>query len=224
MPKGKLIVMEGACDGIGKTTQFKLLKSRLEQEGKKITTHHFPSYNTYQGKPVEMYLKGEYGFPQELSPYFINSLYAMDRAITWEVELKKEYEKGEIILLDRYTTSSIIYQSSVYDNLEERKKFIDYICDFEYEKLGIPKPDQVLFLTAPYEDIRKLREKRKENEGIVNDIHERDQSFMKAIYENAIVVSNYLGWDKIDCSQDGEIDSIENIHEKVYEKVQKKSF
>ena len=31
--KGKLIVLEGASDGMGKTTQFKLLKERLEKEG-----------------------------------------------------------------------------------------------------------------------------------------------------------------------------------------------
>ena len=79
MEKGKLIVIEGACDGIGKTTQFQLLKEHLEKDGKEIVTHHFPSYQTYQGKPVEMYLEGKYGQPHELSPYFINSLYAIDR-------------------------------------------------------------------------------------------------------------------------------------------------
>ena len=62
MQKGKLIVMEGACDGIGKTTQFILLKKRLEHEGKKVITHHFPTYDSYHGKPVEMYLKGDNRF------------------------------------------------------------------------------------------------------------------------------------------------------------------
>ena len=36
MKKGKLIVMEGACDGIGKTTQYQLLGSRLQRENKTI--------------------------------------------------------------------------------------------------------------------------------------------------------------------------------------------
>lgn len=57
MKKGKLIVMEGACDGIGKMTQYQLLGSRLQRENKTIM-HHFPSYGTYQGAAVEMYLKG----------------------------------------------------------------------------------------------------------------------------------------------------------------------
>ena len=34
MEKGKLIVIEGACDGIGKTTQYKLLCDHLKKDGK----------------------------------------------------------------------------------------------------------------------------------------------------------------------------------------------
>ena len=107
--KGKLIVIEGSSDGIGKTTQFNLLRQRLLDENIKVESHHFPSYNTYQGKPVEEYLKGTFGKPDQLSPYFVNSLYAVDRAITWNIDLKKKFEQGDTILLDRYTTSSLIY-------------------------------------------------------------------------------------------------------------------
>ena len=218
----KLIVMEGACDGIGKTTQFNLLKNKLIEENHNVISHHFPSYNTYQGVPVEKYLNGEYGSPKELSPYFINSLYALDRAITWKTDLKEKYENNNTILLDRYTTSSIIYQSSLIEDLDERKKFIDYICDFEYNKLEIKEPDQVLFLYAPFDVVTNMRNKRKENEGIINDIHERDLDFMKKVYDNAMFVADYLNWDMINCSTANEMNSIEEIHEKVYKKVKDK--
>ena len=89
MKKGKLIVLEGACDGIGKTTQYNLLIKRLSKDNEVVVSHHFPSYNTYQGEPVTRYLSGEYGKLEDLSPYFINSLYANDRAITWNTKLKK---------------------------------------------------------------------------------------------------------------------------------------
>lgn len=219
MAKGRLIVMEGACDGIGKTTQYTLLKEHLEKNHQKLVTHHFPSYHTYQGEPVERYLRGEYGSPLKLSPYFINSLYAMDRAITWQTELKKEYEAGKIILLDRYTTSSMIYQSSVIEDLEMRKKFINDVCDYEYDKLEIQKPDQVLFLYAPFDTVTQLREARKENDGVMGDIHEKDLSFMKKVYDNAMILADYLDWEKIDCSSHGQLESIQKIHEKVYQKV-----
>ena len=46
---GKLVVIEGACDGIGKSTQFNYLKEHLIKDGYVVDSHHFPSYNTYQG-------------------------------------------------------------------------------------------------------------------------------------------------------------------------------
>ncbi len=219
--KGILIVVEGACDGIGKSTQYKLLIERLKAEGYEVVCHHFPSYDTVQGKPVEKYLAGDFGSPKTLSPYFVNTLYAMDRAITWKERLQKEYESGKVIVLDRYTTSSLIYQSSVIDDMDERKKFIDYVCDYEYEKLGIQKPDIVIFLHAPFDLVTKMRNDRKSNEGLENDIHERDLEFMRNVYDNSMSLADYLGWESIDCTDGENMDTIENIHQKVYTKVNK---
>lgn len=216
MKDGKLIVLEGACDGIGKTTQFDLLWKHLENDGIEIHHHHFPTYNTYQGAPVERYLAGDFGEPKELSPYFINCLYAEDRAITWNLELKKNFEMGKFILLDRYTTSSVIYQAALIEDIEERKKFIDYIVDFEYNKLGIKEPDNVIFLYAPFELVAEMRSKRKQNDGIENDIHERNLEFMKKVYDNAMFIADYLDWDKVQCNNGNEMRSIEDIHNEIY--------
>lgn len=222
MEKGKLIVIEGACDGMGKTTQFELLRKRLEKDNLKIVHHHFPSYNTYQGKPVEKYLNGEYGNPKDLSPYFINSLYAMDRGITWMETLKQSYDEGKIILLDRYTTSSLIYQSALIENLDDKKDFIKYVVDFEYNKLGVKEPDNVIFLHADFDLVTKMREARKQNDGVANDIHERDLSFMKKAYTSAMFVAEYLNWDMIKCDDEDKMKSIDEIHEKVYSLVKVK--
>lgn len=59
-----------------------MLIERLKSEGNNVFFHHFPSYGTSQGKLVEEYLKGNFGEIKELSPYLINSLYAVDRAVT----------------------------------------------------------------------------------------------------------------------------------------------
>ena len=221
MKVGKLIVFEGACDGIGKSTQFKLLTESLIEDGKVVCNHHFPSYETYQGRPVEEYLKGEFGKPSELSPYFINSLYALDRAITWNTKLKPAYDNGEIILLDRYTTSSLIYQAALFEDLDEKKKFIDYVVDYEYSKMGIKEPDQVLFLTAPFDLVTEMRQARKINDGVANDIHEQDLEFMKKVYDNANFIADYLNWNIIECSSNNELRSIEDIHNDVYQLVKK---
>lgn len=217
---GKLIVIEGSCDSVGKSTQYKLLIDRLKKEcDKNITTHHFPSYGTYQGRPVEEYLKGNYGKISDLSPYFVNSIYAQDRAITWISGLKEEYDKGSIIVLDRYTTSSLIYQSSVIENKKERDDFIEYIYDYEYHKLGLPKPDLVIFLHASFDEIRQLKSKRKENDGVKNDIHEQDLEFMKNVSDTSVSIADKFNWTYIECIKDNTIRTIEDIHEEVYQKV-----
>lgn len=222
MEKGKLIVIEGACDGIGKTTQFEMLCNHFKEDNHEIMHHHFPTYQTYQGAPVEKYLKGDYGQPNELSPYFINSLYAMDRAITWYTKLKELYNQGKIILLDRYTTSSLIYQSALIKDLDQKKKFIDYVIDFEYNKIGIKEPDNVIFLHAPFELVTELRNARKQNEGIANDIHESNLDFMKNVYESAMFVADYLSWNKIQCNNGNKMREINDIHEEVYSLVKKR--
>lgn len=215
MSKGRIIVIEGACDGIGKTTQYELLKEKLEKEGK-VYTHHFPSYNSDQGKLVEKYLSGELGDKKELSNYLIHDLYAIDRAVTWLTELKQKYDEGYTILLDRYTTSSEFYQSVFIDSENGKKEFVNFVEDYEYNKLGIGKPDLVIFLTAPYDVVTKFRNERKENEGISNDIHERDAEFMRKVYDNGMFISNYLGWSIVDCSYKNSFKNKEEISNYIY--------
>ena len=220
--EGMLIVGEGASDGVGKTTQMDLLKKHLIEDGYEVVSHHFPTYDSPQGALAKQYLAKKFGPTEELSPYFVHSLYAVDRAVTWRQLLQKEYEAGKIILLDRYTTSSLIYQSSVFDDIEERKKFIDFVCDYEYSKLGIQVPDQVIFLHAPFDLVTEIRSKRQSNDGVSNDIHESNLPFLKRVYDNSMLLADYLGWDGIDCTVGDRLDTIENIHQKVYRKVQEK--
>ena len=221
MNKGELIVIEGSCDGIGKSTQYNRLYDHLRLDGNEIVKHHFPSYNTYQGEPVEKYLKGDFGQPSELSPYFINSLYALDRAVTWYSQFKEFYDQGKIILLDRYTTSSIIYRSALIDDMNKKKDFINYVTDFEYNKLKIKEPDEVIFLHAPFDLVTKLRNMRKENDGVINDIHESNIEFMKKVYDNAMFVANYLNWNMVKCNDNDKMKTIEDIHEDVYKLIKK---
>lgn len=212
--KGKLIVFEGS-DGSGKTTQCALLKEYYTKNGKKVFTHHFPTYGTYHGALVEHYLKGEFGLPDECSSYFVNSLYAVDRAIVWKTKLKEYYNQGQMLLLDRYTTSSLLYQSVQFRDLEEKKRFLDFVVDFEYNKLGIKEPDRVLFFRLPWEISEKAIIAREQETGVQRDIHELDTSYLRKVHENSEFVADYLSWDIIECSRNGEQLSIDEIHEKV---------
>lgn len=221
MKNGRLIVIEGASDGVGKTTQINLLNKHLIADGEKVASHHFPTYYSYQGKGVEKYLAGEYGAVGELSPYFINTLYAYDRAVTWRIKLKDLYRKGRMILLDRYTSSSLIYQSALIEDKKERREFLDYVIDFEYNKLGIQQPDVVFFLHAPLELVNKMRNERKDNDGVQQDIYERDLDLLKKIYNNAMEVAEYLGWEMVNCATKDEkkMRTPESIHQEIYDRM-----
>lgn len=217
----KLIVLEGSGDGVGKSTQLKLLKHALIKEGYKVTNCHFPSYGEPSAAGVELYLQGKLGEIKDLSPYFINNLYAHNRAIVWQTQLRPAYENGDTILLDRYTTSSLIYQAATYESLEEKKEYINYTMDYEYNKLGIKEPDQVLYLWGPYDLLRQMILKRYSNDGVANDIYERNEAFLKKVYETSMFVADYLKWDHVDCAPKGKLLSIEEIHQKVYSLVKK---
>ena len=158
-----------------------------------------------------------------MSPYFINSLYAVDRACAWHQKLKPLYEGGQTLLLDRYTTSSLIYQAAKYKDIEERKKFLDFVTDFEYNKLGIKEPDSVIFLYAPFDMVTKLREGRTQNEGIQNDLHERDIEFMREAYDNAMFVAEYLSWNMVKCNDGDSMRSREDIHEEINRLVRRRT-
>lgn len=216
----RLIVIEGASDGIGKTTQFKLLLDYLKKQlgTTHVVNHHFPTYYAYQGKGVEKYLSGDYGSPSDLSPYFINNLYAYDRMITWQTKLQPEFNKGKTILLDRYTTSSMIYQTALFNSEDEKTKFLDYVNDFEHNKLGIRRPDIVIFLHAPFDLVTKIRLARTSNEGnITNDIHEHDLAYLEKVYNNAMFVAKHLNWQMINCASadNSAILSIDEIQTKI---------
>ena len=139
-------------------------------------------------------------------------------------KLKKEYELGKTILLDRYTTSTLIYQASLIKDEKSKKEFLDYISDLEYEKIGIGKPDKVIFLCAPFELVTSMRNERKQNEVVENDLHESNLEFMKKVYENVLFVADYLSWDKVECNCGDKMRNIEDIHKELYSLVKRKKF
>ena len=131
------------------------------------------------------------------------------------------YRKEQHGTMDDQLIRSIADRLNYLRNLDKRKEFIDYITGYEYNKLEIARPDMVLFLTAPFDLVTKLRKNRKNYEGNVNDIHEKNLDFMKKVYDNAIFVAEYLNWSVVECNQQDEMRSIEDIHDDIYKKVKK---
>ena len=220
---GKLFVIDGT-DGSGKQTQFEKLKERLTKERIEYKTVSFPNYHSSSSSLVKMYLSGEFGTnAKKISPYIASTFYAVDRYATFQTGYKEYYEKGGIILVDRYTTSNMIHQAGKIENEGERKKFLEWLWDFEFNLYGLPVPTKVFFLNMPIEKSIELIQNRenKFTHETQKDIHERDKNHLQDAYQAACEVAKIYDWHEIMCVKDNNIRSIEDIHEEIYEEIKK---
>ena len=181
---GKLIIIEGG-DGSGKATQTALLKERLEREGYNVRTVSFPNYDSPAAMPVKMYLAGDFGKkPSDVNPYVASTFYAVDRFASYRQDWQEFYEKGGLILADRYTTSNMIHQAVKYDDPAERDAFLDWLDDLEFGKFGLPRPDGVCLLDVPEAITERLMANREHKTGgATGDIHEKDTSYLLRVHE-----------------------------------------
>ncbi|PKM61140.1 MAG: thymidylate kinase, partial [Firmicutes bacterium HGW-Firmicutes-21] len=99
--------------------------------------------------------------------------------------------------------------------VSEYNSFLEWLYDYEFNKLGLPKPDVVLYLSLPPELSVRLIEKRCTETGVKKDIHEKSMSHIENSYKAVLFSSQKLGWHKIDCSRGGEIRSVEDIHNEI---------
>ena len=219
--KGKFIVIEGT-DGSGKKTQAKILCEKLNEAGINCIVQSFPNYDSPACTPVKMYLNGEFGDIGCLDAYQANSLYAVDRLCTM-MGLKDHIENGGSIVFDRYVESTMLHQAALIENQEERDKFLDYVNDFEFGKLKLPKPDLVIFLDVPVEVSKKLADSRGEyKSGNKKDILEQDISHLTKAYNSGKYVANKYGWTQISClNESGNLKSIQEISNDIFEVVKK---
>lgn len=216
-----LIVIEGV-DASGKATQTKLLYEYFLSEGKSVRTLTFPDYASDSSAPVKMYLSGKLGdSADDVNPYAASALFAVDRFCSYKTGWEKYLKEGGIIIADRYVTSNFIHQAAKIKDISEKDKFLSFQADFEYERIGLPKPDKVIFLDVPPEVSAFLMRERenKFTHEKEKDIHEKDLSYIKKSYENALYVAEKFGFTKIVCTENGKMKSPEKIAEEVRSEV-----
>ena len=218
---GKLIVIDGT-DGSGKQTQMEMLESNLKNAGIDYKKTSFPNYASPSSSLVKMYLSGEFGNDADkISPYIASTFYAADRYATYKKELEDYYTKGGLILADRYTTANMVHQAGKIRNKDERRKFLEWLWDLEFNMYKIPIPTKVFFLNMPLEYSLKLMENRKnkfDNEA-KKDIHESNKEYLRESYEAACELAKEYGWEEIKCIKNEEIRSREDIAEEIFKSV-----
>ena len=212
---GKLIVIEGT-DGSGKSTQFKKLTQRLQAEGKLFKTLVFPQYSEPSSALIRMYLGGEFGTkPSDVNAYAASAFFAVDRYASFKKDWGKWYDEGGLIVSDRYTTSNAVHQASKEPE-EGRKEFLRWLYEFEYDKLGMPRPDLTIYLDVPTAFTEKLMRHREAVTHTDADIHEKDLSYLSTCRQMGRSAADFYGWNIIQCVIDGQMRSIEDIHEEIY--------
>ena len=156
----KLIVIEGV-DASGKQTQSDLLYAHLRSDGVSAAKIGFPNYGSASSALVKMYLNGEFGTDAEaINPYAASAFFAVDRVASIFGDWREKIENSDVVIADRYVTSNMIHQASKIKNEAEKRAFLDWLYDFEYEKLKLPKPNLVIFLDMPAESAMELMKKR----------------------------------------------------------------
>lgn len=212
---GKLIVLEGT-DGSGKSTQFKRLTERLAQDGRQFQKLVFPQYSEPSSALIRMYLGGEFGSkPSDVNAYAASAFYSVDRYASYKKVWGQWYEDGGLVVCDRYTTSNAVHQTSK-EPPDEQGDFLKWLYDFEYGKLGLPKPDLVIYLDVPTDFTEKMMRSREAATQTHADIHEKDMEYLATCRRTGKAAAEYYGWTVIQCVKDGAMRSIEDIHEEIY--------
>ena len=213
--KNRLIVIEGT-DGSGKKTQADLLLKYLQGKGENVIGQSFPNYENPACAGVKMYLNGDFGDANSLTAYQANALYAVDRLCTMEKH-KKHIADGGCIIFDRYVQSTMLHQAGLIPDLAERDKFLEYVDNFEFNILKLPRPDVVIFLDIPVEFSKKLADARAAyKSGNEKDIYEADVNHLKNAYNAGKYVAEKYGWLIIQClDNDGNLKTIDQIHKEI---------
>ena len=212
--KSKLLVIEG-LDGSGKATQTKRLAETLRQRGFPVKQLTFPDYESPGSALVKMYLNGAFGDkPGDVNGYAASAFYAVDRVASFLGGWKRDYAQGTVLLSDRYCTSNIIYQMAKVP-AAARDSFIRWQEDFEYDKLGLPRPDMVIYLDVAPEVSQQLMEQRYGGDNSKKDLHESDLAYLLSCRDSALYAAGACGWHIVRCCRDGAILPVETIAEQI---------
>ena len=212
--KGKLIVFEGT-DGSGKATQAKLLCATLTARGLECREIDFPRTAIPLPSRWTSISHGALGNrPGDVNAYAASVMFAVDRFASYKEDWGGFYERGGIVVANRYTTSNAVHQASklagggaaVLSGLAVRPGV---------RRMGLPEPDLVLYLDMPTEVTEKMLRHREEATATAADIHEQDGDYLRRCRESARQIARDLKWSVVDCAAGDAPRTVEDIRREV---------
>ena len=109
MTDGLFIAFEGG-DGAGKSTQVDLLREALERAGRTVTVTRQPGGTPLGQQIRDLVLHGDHVAPRAEA-----LLFAADKAHHVEMLIRPALRRGDVVICDRYTDSSVAYQGAGRD-------------------------------------------------------------------------------------------------------------
>lgn len=219
---GKIIVFEGA-DASGKGTQSQLLFELLKSQNIKCHYLDFPQYESFYGKLVAKFLRGELGKLQDVSPYFAALAFALDRYAVKD-KIDSLLKNGYIIIANRYVTSNIAHQAVKFSNKKDQTEFIEFVKEMEYNVNNLKKEDVVIFLDIPADSKAELLKKKDSRKYLKNmpDIQEEDTKHQQdTILMYKKLCAQNKNWIKINCIKNKKLKDINEIHSEIIQALKK---
>lgn len=215
--EGKLIVIEGN-DCSGKETQSNMLKERLKRDGYDVFEMAFPRYDTPTGKIVGGPLLGKSHICEtyfedvvKLNPKVAGLYYVADRLYNLP-EIEKNLEEGKVVILDRYTISNMAHQGSKKGTSEERQEIFEFYDKLEFDMLGLPRPDAVILLHMPHENVMEIMKNRDEP---LDEVEKSPEHFKRS-EDTYLQLKDLYGFKYVSCVNGGNVRTREDISEEVY--------
>lgn len=109
MTDGLLIAFEGG-DGAGKSTQVALLRDALDRAGRIVLVTRQPGGTEFGQQIRQMVLHDAHVTPRAEA-----LLFAADKAQHVDEVIRPALQRGEVVITDRYTDSSVAYQGAGRD-------------------------------------------------------------------------------------------------------------
>ncbi len=133
LTRGILITIEG-IDGVGKTTQAKILSEYLEGKGYDVEQLREPTSGQWGMKIRDLTRQGRNITPKEECLWFLK-----DRMEDVQNNISPALATGKVVIIDRYYYSNMAYQGALGLDMNRIRQ--------ENEKFA-PRPDLVVILDA----------------------------------------------------------------------------
>lgn len=201
------ITFEG-IEGSGKSTQAKLLKDYLENRGLTVSLTREPGWGKI-GEFIRDLILADNDI--DIHPYTELCLFCADRAQHVKEYIIPRLERNEVVISDRYTDSTVVYQG------HGRKIDISLVKQMaESSSLGI-EPDLTILLNLPVREGLKRLEQR----GTISRIDEEPVGFHEMIRQGYSIESNL---DRKRIKIVNAMDNRETVHNEIKKIVNMKFF